>query len=199
MGGWVVMNGAFGVAEPLLFVGERSTWYGRLFAGRAREAVFDLFDTSSRPLVSMTKEFGVMSTSARVSFVCQAEPPGPAVQARGDYLKLGTIVSEWDAVKRRLVVVDATPNHAAGTIALESPSVLDDTFHIKLGDAVLGTVTRPRNGMGIAMIQLNAGALDPFRANRMRALLICGTLLVCDLYWQLVPGPATLLKAATVR
>ena len=148
----------------------------------------------------MTKEFGVMSTSARVSFVCRAEQQGPAVQAPGDpQLHLGSIVSEWDAVKRRLVMVDATPNHAAGTIALESPSVLDDTFRIKLGDAVLGTVTRPRNGMGIAMIQLNAGALDPFRANRMRALLICGTLLVCDLYWQLVPGPATLLKAVPVR
>jgi len=26
MGGWVVMNGTFGVAEPLLFVGEHSTW-----------------------------------------------------------------------------------------------------------------------------------------------------------------------------
>jgi hypothetical protein len=49
--------------------------------------------------------------------------------------------------------------------------------------------------MGIASIQLNPGALDPFRANRMRMLILSGTLLLCDLYWQLVPGPATFLKA----
>jgi hypothetical protein len=48
--------------------------------------------------------------------------------------------------------------------------------------------------MGIASIQLNPGALDPFRANRMRMLVLSGTLLLCDLYWQLVPGPATFLK-----
>jgi hypothetical protein len=53
----------------------------------------------------------------------------------------------------------------------------------------------PRHGMGIASIQLNPGALDPFRANRMRMLILSGTLLLCDLYWQLVPGPATFLKA----
>jgi len=53
--------------------------------------------------------------------------------------------------------------------------------------------------MGIATIQLNPGALDPFRANRMRTLVLCGTLLLCDLYWQLVPGPATLMiKASTL-
>jgi len=194
------MNGAFGVAEPLLFIGERSTWYGKLFAGRAREAAFDLFDTSSRPLVRVEKEFGMFSTSARVSIVSAGEAPGPSVQAPGDqHLNLGTISSEWDAIKRRLVVVDSTPHHAAGSIAIESPSVLDDTFRIKLNDAVLGTITRPRNGMGIAMIQLRAGALHPLRSNRMRTLLICGTLLVCDLHWQLVPGPATLLKAVPLR
>ena len=55
---------------------------------------------------------------------------------------------------------------------------------------------KKRHGMGIAMIQLHYGALDAFRANRMRMLVVCGALLVCDLHWQLVPGPATLLKAA---
>lgn len=33
IGGWVVMNGAFSVADPLLFVGERSTWYGKSSPG----------------------------------------------------------------------------------------------------------------------------------------------------------------------
>ena len=28
----------------------------------------------------------------------------------------------------------------------------------------------------------------------MRMLVLSGTLLLCDLYWQLVPGPATFLK-----
>lgn len=145
MGGWVVMHGAFGVAEPLLFVGERSTWYGKVFAGRSREAVYDLLDTSSRPLVTVEKTFSLTSTSARVSLVPQGgdAPVGPAAGAQADPL-IGTITSEWDAIKRRLLLVDSTPNHAAGAIALESPSIFDDTFRIKLGDAVLGTVTRPR-------------------------------------------------------
>lgn len=147
MGGWVVMNGAFGVAEPLLFVGERSTWYGKMFAGRSREAVYDLLDTSSRPIVRMEKSFSMTSTSASVSMISQGHlPVGPVDTQANNHVNthIGTITSEWDAVKRRLLLIDSTPNHAAGTIALESPSVLDDTFRIKLGDAVLGTVTRPR-------------------------------------------------------
>ena len=145
MGGWVVMNGAFGVAEPLLFVGERSTWYGRLFAGCARKSSYDLLDTSSRPIVHMEKEFGLASTSARVSLVSQGALPAGPVQATGELnLLLGTVISEWDVIKRRLLLIDSTPNHAAGTIVLESPSVFDDTFRIKLGNTILGTVTRPR-------------------------------------------------------
>ena len=145
MGGWVVMNGAFGVAEPLLFVGERSTWYGKVFAGRSRQSAYDLVDTSSRPLVTVEKTFSLTDTSARVSLVPKSGEAtvGPTAGAHGDLL-IGTITSEWDAIKRRLVLVDSTPNHAVGAIALESPSIFDDTFRIKLGDAVLGTITRPR-------------------------------------------------------
>jgi len=147
MGGWVVMNGAFGVAEPLLFVGERSTWYGKVFAGRSRQAAYDLIDTSSRPLVTVDKTFSLTDTRARVSLVPQRGEAavGPTAGAQGDLL-IGTITSEWDAIKRRLVLVDSTPNLAVGAIALESPSIFDDTFRIKLGNAVLGTITRPRRG-----------------------------------------------------
>ena len=195
MGGWVVMNGG---AEPLLFIGERSSWYGKLLAGRAREATYDLLDTCSRPIARMDKAFGLTSSAACVS-LCRPGPgpAGPVWAASAlQFDRIGTVDSEWHAIKRRLVLRDAIPNHAAGTVALESPSVFDDTFRIMHNDSVIGAVFRPRNGMGIATIQLDAGALDPFRANRMRSLILCATLLVCDLHWQLVPGPSTLLKMA---
>jgi hypothetical protein len=175
MGGWVVMNGAFGVAEPLLFVGERSTWYGKLFAGRSREAVYDLLDTSSRPFVRMEKTFSLTSTSARVSMISQGDlPVGPVQAADPVGTHIGTITSEWDAIKRRLLLIDSTPNHAAGTIALESPSVLDDTFRIKLGDAVLGTVTRPRSGLLCCAQRLLALLLcfQPFRVLALTPMLL---------------------------
>ncbi len=76
---------------------------------------------------------GLTDTSARVSLVPKAGEAavGPTAGAQGDLL-IGTITCEWDAIKRRLLLVDSTPNHASGAISLESPSIFDDTFRIKL-------------------------------------------------------------------
>ena len=49
--------------------------------------------------------------------------------------------------------------------------------------------------MGIASVQLSAGALDAYRADRMRCLILCAALLVCDCYWNLTPGASTFAKA----
>ncbi len=48
--------------------------------------------------------------------------------------------------------------------------------------------------MGVVNLQMTAGALDPFRSNRMLVLLLCATLMVCNMYWSVAPGGTTYFK-----
>ena len=181
--GWVVMNCN---AEPLLFACEESTWYGKLFAGRMREAEYLLLDINRCPILSAKKPFNWISQGAMV----QAKR-GPANTTAAT--SLGTIQQEFDLFTRKFLVSDSTPNHAAGVLLVEA-ALTEPVFHIRLDGEVLGRVVQPGNGMGIANLELRTGALDPFRSNRMRAMLLCVTLMICDFYWSLSPGSATILK-----
>eukprot|EP00961_Rhodomonas_salina_P137548 1850389-Rhodomonas_salina.13 len=183
--GWVVMSNA---AEPLLFASEESTWYGKMFAGSMRQSEFLLLDVNRRPIVSATKPFSWTSQGAGVKAISANQAETAAVEN-----DLGSIQQEFGVFKRRLLVRDATPNHAAGTLVIEA-AITDPTFHITLDGQELGTIVQPKNGMGVATLALQPGALDPFRSNRMRALLLCATLMVCDMYWSMSPGVATAFK-----
>eukprot|EP00286_Rhodomonas_abbreviata_P018618 CAMPEP_0181296320 /NCGR_PEP_ID=MMETSP1101-20121128/4640_1 /TAXON_ID=46948 /ORGANISM="Rhodomonas abbreviata, Strain Caron Lab Isolate" /LENGTH=300 /DNA_ID=CAMNT_0023401175 /DNA_START=14 /DNA_END=916 /DNA_ORIENTATION=+ len=185
--GWVVMDGH---ARPMVFACEESTWYGKLFAGKMRQVEFLLLDLDRRPIVSMKKPYSWGSQCSTISISPPAPPPGDEAAPEE---ALGIVQQEWDAFQRKLFVTDATPNHAAGTLLIQA-GMTDRAFKITLNGEVLGTITQPKMGMGVANLELVPGALDPFRSNRMRALLICASLMVCDMYWSQSPGSATILK-----
>eukprot|EP00960_Hanusia_phi_P066968 766517-Hanusia_phi.AAC.2 len=186
--GWVVMHANTG--QPLLFIAETSTWYGKMFAGGAREVEYILTDVGRRPIVKISKAFGFFSQEAKVSYIAA---PENAILA--DRISIGSIKQETTLSRRTFLVSDSTPNHAAGDVVIEAPSFADKPFTIKLGESVLGTIMQPRNGLGVATISLHSNALDPFRSNRMRALLIAAAVIISDVHWGMSPGPATILKA----
>mmetsp|Transcript_29373 Transcript_29373/g.46098 ORF Transcript_29373/g.46098 Transcript_29373/m.46098 type:complete len:199 (+) Transcript_29373:2-598(+) len=182
--GWVLMNGEMG--QPLAFASEESSWWGQLLAGRSRQATYFLLDLQRRPIVKMDKPYAMFMQKGSVTLVNPEE---------GSEGALGAIEQEFEMIKRRVLVTDATPNHAAGTVVIESTGLANGIFNITLGSTVLGTISQPRYGLGVATLSLTPGGLDPFRSNRMRVLLIFGCFLVCDTYWGLSPGPATVAKA----
>ncbi|EKX37216.1 hypothetical protein GUITHDRAFT_145173 [Guillardia theta CCMP2712] len=186
--GWVVMHATMG--QPLLFIAETSTWYGKMFAGGAREVEYILTDVGRRPIVKISKAFGFFSQEAKVSYIVA---PENAILA--DRLSIGSIKQETTFSRRTFLVSDSTPHHAAGDVTIEAPSFADKPFTIKLGDSTLGTIMQPKNGLGVASISLHPNALDPFRSNRMRALLIAAAVIISDVHWGMSPGPATILKA----
>jgi hypothetical protein len=75
---------------------------------------------------------------------------------------------------------------------LAQKTLLESDFVVTLGGSrapreervLLGTVAQPKHGMGVAHLRLLQGGMDPFRANRMRAMLVCAIILASDMWWS---------------
>ena len=169
--GIVVMSQFSPVCFAVLF---ESSWYGRMFVGQNREVMYELQDLDRRPLVRISKPFAWLSQEATVAMITDSSS------------ELGTIKNEFDMTRRKIIVSDSTPGHSMGEVRIEG-HFTQGFFTIFRGDSEIGRIVRPKNGMGLANLDLLSGALDAFRANRMRALLISATLLISDVYWGAAP------------
>jgi hypothetical protein len=173
--GIVVMS----LGNPIAFVHvyECNSW-GRYFSGYRREVMYELQDLERRPLARLLKPFAWISQDATVY----------QVGAENDATtELGKIRHEFDMVRRKLVISDSTPGHSVGFVRVEG-FMTDGFFSILLGESEIGRISHPKNGMGLAKLELFPGALDAFRANRMRTLLVGATLLISDVYWGCAPN-----------
>jgi hypothetical protein len=170
--GVVLMSSGNPVCFAVMY---ESSWYGRMFAGQSREVMYELQDLEKRPFARMVKPFAWFNHDATVTiFADQAST------------ELGKIGHEYDIARRKLSVSDSIPGHSAGAVRVEG-NFTEGFFTILLGDSEIGRIERAKHGMGLAKLDLAAGALDAFRANRMRTLLVFVTLLVSDVYWGIAP------------
>ena len=163
--------------SPICFaVMYESSWYGRMFAGQNREVMYEMQDLERRPFARMTKPFAWFNQDATLTLLADQSST-----------ELGRIMHDFNITRRKMSVSDSTPGHSMGVVRVEG-FLTDGFFTIFLADSEIGRITRPKNGMGVAKLDLAAGALDAFRANRMRALLIGATLLVSDVFWGAAPN-----------
>jgi hypothetical protein len=172
--GIVVMS----LGNPIAFVHvyESNSW-GRYFSGHRREVMYELQDLERRPFARLSKPFAWLAQDATVF----------QVGAETDATELGKIQHEFDMIRRKLVISDSTPGHSVGFVKVEG-FLTDGFFSILLGESEIGRISHPKNGMGLAKLDLFPGALDAFRANRMRTLLASATLLISDVYWGCTPN-----------
>ena len=172
--GIVVMS----LGNPIAFVHvyESNSW-GRYFSGHRREVMYELQDLERRPFARLSKPFAWLAQDATVF----------QVGAETDATELGKLRHEFDMIRRKLVISDSTPGHSVGFVKVEG-LMTDGFFSILLGQAEIGRISHPKNGMGLAKLELSPGALDAFRANRMRTLLVGATLLISDVYWGCAPN-----------
>ncbi len=172
--GIVVMS----LGNPIAFVHvyESNSW-SRYFSGHRREVMYELQDLERRPFARLSKPFAWLAQDATVF----------QVGAETDATELGKVRHDFDMVRRKLVISDSTPGHSVGFVKVEG-FMTDGFFSILLGDSEIGRISHPKNGMGLAKLELAPGALDAFRANRMRTLLVGATLLISDVYWGNTPN-----------
>ena len=159
---------------------------------------------SDEPPRHITLHPGVIAAAAvtvvPATFIAAAAVPVVAVivdTAVPDGVRLCS-VAEREALYKRAKNMEA---RIKATAKLDSATgvkiegfLTSPIFTIMLEDCLVGQIESPKHGMGVAKLTFCQGALDPFRANRMRALLVCATVLISDVYWGAFPN-AFLLKA----